>query len=605
MKLLIVHWVKLLWLLPFLSLLWPSSPGPLLLGPSLALPLILMVKPRRWSRLVGIALLCFLLRALVYESLDVLALALGPLALAGYGVVRLWVHTRRDWQDSRALYVYGYSALAWVGLQLCMPPLPLGPWVFVVLVPWFFALQKAPRGMALRASFWVNLPAQCIGYYWVANVVQAGYALAIGGGLLLLLAFLSFFPVLLAWIYLQLRGPWRWCFPLLAGGLEILRARGEISFPWGPIAASLGNQLEFLQWTSVIGGVGLGVLIYAMNQWIYESWQKGARLSLAFWLALPLALWFGGSHMLHSPQFKGESFKVLLIQPNQDQKLKWDKAYFEDLMNQTWTLIQSAPAKGHDLIVLPETSIPNFVTMADPWPEKFANWSKSIGIPMVFGVLDYEYDEKEAHSARFYNTALYVDPQSPDWHFYRKVRLVPFSEALPFGKILPMINFVDLGEGDFSPGAGPEVLHTGGKAWSPNLCYEIVYGDFVRQQVKLGSKVMVEMTNDGWFGRSSQPWQHLNLVRLRAVENGIPVVRATNTGVTAAIDAQGRIVSQIEPHQASYLSVEVPGSNPSFFARYGDWIEDLLLLGFGFSCLGFALRRVFSMRSQIRKIRPF
>lgn len=560
-----------------LSLFVPSEPGAvwpwsdLVFASALALPFLW----KRWKELaLYMAVPLFLLRAGIYQSLDLIALALGPVLFAVLGIKQVLTATWADFKSPGNKGYYLWCLAAWLVVQGAMPPLPLGPLVFIALIPWFWVLRNAPKGVALRATFWANIPAQLLSYYWITNVVQAGFALAIGGGLVLLLIFLSLFPVLLAWVYQNLSRRWLWLFPFFAVGLEVLRSKGDLAFPWGPMAAALGKHLELLQASAWIGGIGLSFLIYFSNQCSEFLLHRKKYFALPLLLAIPVGLWSFGAWRLAQPTPAADTLKVLLLQPNQDQKLKWDKDYFDELMQKTWDLLKSAPLKGHDLVVLPETSIPNFASMAEPWPQRFDTLSRQVGVPFIFGVLDYEYDESSVHSARFYNTALYLNPQSSEGHFYRKVRLVPFSEALPFGKILPMINFVDLGEGDFSPGSGPEVLQSAGKSWSPNLCYEIVFGDFVREQQRLGSRLMVEMTNDGWFGESTQPWQHLNLVRLRAVENSIPVVRATNTGVTAVIDSKGRVLASLPSHTAAFLSVNVPlATKPSFFSRWGDAVE--------------------------------
>lgn len=537
------------------------------------------------DRLIGVALqstIVFLGHALVYQGLDIIALGFGPLGLGLWGFWLLLRNSWADWKSPSYKALLAWSCLSWVLLALCFPPLPLGLLSCVALVPWLLVLPRFPQSMALRATFWANIPAQLITYYWIANVVQAGYWLAIGGGLFLLMAFLSVFPVILGWVYLRLAGTRAvWLFPVFAVGLEVLRSKGDLSFPWGPISASLGNQLEILQIVAWIGGLGLGLLLYASNLWIARSWQERRWWGvLVIILGLGLCYFWGKSE-LSQPLSKTETMNVVLFQPNQDQKLKWDKSYFETLMGKMWTLVSRADLKGADLVVLPETSIPNFISLSDPWPLRYDSLARQYSIPILLGVLDYEYDETQAHSARFYNTGTLMDPIQKDWVSYSKVRLVPFSEALPFGKIFPVINFVDFGEGDFSPGPGAQIFGSGSRLWSPNICYEIVYSDFVRSQVALGSRLMVELTNDGWFGRSTQPWQHFNLVRLRAVENGMPVVRATNTGITAALDQKGRILAMIEPHQEGVLRVEVPlRQGYTWFALYGAWVEwAMLILG--------------------------
>jgi apolipoprotein N-acyltransferase len=120
---------------------------------------------------------------------------------------------------------------------------------------------------------------------------------------------------------------------------------------------------------------------------------------------------------------------------------------------------------------------------------------------------------------------------------YSKVHLVPFSDRIPFDDVIPILNYVNFGEGDFV--AGKEIPVYGPFQWTPFICYEAIYGSQIREAIRKGSRMMVNITNDGWFGISTAPGQHLNLIRYRAVENGYPVARDANSGISVFIDQYG------------------------------------------------------------------
>src|SRR5699024_216126 len=130
-------------------------------------------------------------------------------------------------------------------------------------------------------------------------------------------------------------------------------------------------------------------------------------------------------------------------------------------------------------------------------------------------------------------------------HFrqYSKLRLVPFSERLPFDDIFPLINYVNLGEGDFSAGDGYEVWNAK-IPYAPSICYEVIYPDFVRGARRRGATLLVNITNDGWFGYSNAPFQHANITRFRAVEAGMPIARNANSGISVFYDYKGRILGK-------------------------------------------------------------
>jgi apolipoprotein N-acyltransferase len=575
---------------------------------------------------VGLALGIALIRAILWVQIDLLAWLFALIPLGFWGMRSAYQSTR-DLGQIPALLPRTFASLgAWTLLALGTPPLPLGFLSPIVLVPWLLSLRGLSKSQAATLTFWTSLPAQAIHFYWIIHVVQAGYWLAIGGGLIVLLIYLSCYPAFLAAFYAGLLqkftkpssstllgrhpGLSQLCFVLCFGSVwtavEVLRSWGEMSFPWNPLAAQWGNWPLMLQSTAWIGGFGLSFILIALNlsfaigistlknRDIKNLRSLGPSIP---WFVFPvllllgLALW--GQIQLQKTEPKATpQLTAVLVQPSVPQQLKWDPEFFDALMDSTWNTLLKASLQKADLIVLPETAMPDFMANQPEWELRIRALAQELQSPILIGALDFQADPNPTNpkGMKYFNSIFmfhgHVNPQAANpqqLEIYRKVRLVPFSEALPFNGIIPVVNFVDLGEGDFSPGPGPQIFYTRSKvAWSPAICYEIIYPAFVREQVRLGAGVLVEMTNDGWFGRSTQLEQHKNLVRLRAVENGIPILRATNTGVTAAIDAQGRVLAEIPAHQAGSLRITLathPGG--SFYARIGDTVEWFWVLSLG------------------------
>jgi len=166
---------------------------------------------------------------------------------------------------------------------------------------------------------------------------------------------------------------------------------------------------------------------------------------------------------------------------------------------------------------------------------------------------------------------------------YSKMHLVPFSEKIPFDNIFPVINYVDLGGGEFSPGDSLSIWQPGN--FSPLICYEAIYGNILRDAKRKGAKFIANITNDGWFYKSIAPYQHFNLVRAHAVENGIGVVRAANTGISAFILPNGKILEKTELFEQRIIVQNIPLE--TYFTPYseiGDYIELFL---FAFSLVMF------------------
>ena len=153
---------------------------------------------------------------------------------------------------------------------------------------------------------------------------------------------------------------------------------------------------------------------------------------------------------------------------------------------------------------------------------------------------------------------------------YAKLNLVPFSEHIPFDNIFPLLNYVDLGEGDFS--SGKTILVWGRDfKYSPTICYEVVYPGFIRKIKKLGAVLLVNITNDGWFGDSIEPYQHMQLARMRAIETGRYLLRATNTGLTGIVSPDGAIKARAPLFTVTALTGEItPMGGMTPYARIGD-----------------------------------
>jgi apolipoprotein N-acyltransferase len=296
------------------------------------------------------------------------------------------------------------------------------------------------------------------------------------------------------------------------------------------------------------------------------------------WIVTYTHLGYGIIRLNHQKQ--EPIFRVTMIQPNISQTAKWSYGYFHEVVEKTFAMLNQIEPESVDLVVLPETSIPNFAHLVPSVLEHFQNESKRLNADIFYGILSLEkVDSTIGKSESYFNTGRWVKPGRMQDSVFNKVFLVPFSERLPFDQIFPILNFVDFGEGDFSPGTHVPLYETSNVIWTPNICYETIYPFFIRDQIKAGSQIIVNITNDGWFGKSTEPYQHLNLVRFRAVENAIPIVRNTNSGVSAFIDAYGRIFEQTKLHQEDIRTFTMPlRTEVTPYVRLGDFIEWFLLI---------------------------
>lgn len=487
-------------------------------------------------------------------------------------------------------------AIFWgLAAALCVPPLPLGP-----LAPFFLAgplLSLRPlRGWAAaRFGFVWGIAFHLATLLWIRNVMAVGPILAIGAGVILLMVYLSLFPALWAfgWTRLRDRGLW-WMWPGLFAAIEVLRTFGQMSFPWSHVGYDFGSWPILLQGTSIVGVLGLGFLIAATAA-VLAAPATTTRGRLRLGVVGLWVLWLGFGAWRLAIEERGPSFRVAVVQPSIPQTRKWEESYFRSVMDKTYGTM-SKLRDSVDLVVLPETAIPDFWSLR-PWEvSRMRSYSDSLGVDLVLGALDFDRDSAAPNGAWIRNSAFLLQPREAPQR-YDKIRLVPFSERLPFDDVFPVLNYVDLGEGDFAAGDSLPVFRTRGVAWAPTICYELVYPDFARLAASRGATVLVDITNDGWFGRSMGPWQHWNIERVRAVESGLPLVRSANTGISGVVDSRGRLLAVSSLMADTVLVATVHAGEASLAARVGGWIEGILgsmgiLALIAFAAPGFAARRV-------------
>jgi len=488
---------------------------------------------------------------------------------------------------------------------LCYPPFPLSFLSFAVLAPAFYASTALTRRGALVAWFLAGLAYNTVMYWWIYNVMKVGPALVIGLGLILMILVLSLFNALLGGAFRAAIGSTPGAplsaraklllalYPLAWAGVEAFRAVGDLSFPWNDIGYTLGNWPALFQSVSTWGVYGLSALVIASNLLLFASLRSGegtARRNpwylLAF-AAIPLLLWAHGSLVLaRADDAAAPRMTVSLVQPSIPQTRKWDEDYFAEVMAKTWRTVRGpahdhAPVRGSDLIVMAETAVPDFLRSRAEVVDTLRSIVAATHASLVTGALDFVPDRTPWSEYKFYNSAYLFRPGADAPSQYSKMRLVPFSEKLPFDGVFPVLNYVNLGEGDFSPGEGHRVWSVPGNdslKWSPSICYEVIYPSFVREAKASGARLLVNITNDGWFGRSNGPYQHANMARFRAAENALPLARAANNGVSVFYDAWGRDLGRTRLMDSTVLrrTLAVSTRTP-FYSRAGNWIDGILL----------------------------
>lgn len=539
-----------------------------------------------------------------------------PLFIFWLALFARWNVARiREFDSRRALLL---SGIAWGLFAFAFPPLPLGPAALLLLVPWFMVLDRYNRNTAIFATFWSGMIYNTVNYYWIYNVMNVDSAPSglICLGVFLLIAFFSAYSVFAAFIYTLAKnikfGGRAWLlalYPIFYAGLEMTRTRGDFAFPWSHLGYVFGNTLESLQALSVIGIFGYTALIIASNMMVAKAiespWTRNrrdvlAKLPLAAPAVILAALLVHGNVVLSRPEaqpFYGaeapETPLMAMVQPSIQQGEKWSKARFDSITAKTFGMVNDSVTAGTNLIILAETAVPDHIRRQPATIRALHKLAERHNAAVLTGALDFHRNEPGSpRKYDIYNASFLFTPE--DFHSYQryiKKHLVPFSERIPFDDIFPILNYVDLGEGDFVPGKETPVYEP--FKWTPFICYDAIFGDLVREAINAGSRLMVNITNDGWFGRSTAPYQHLNLVRYRAIENGMPTARLANSGVTAFIDQYGHFDKNTEIFTDRVVSRKMQlKTRDTPYQHYGDSVETALLWFFAIyllACFGLAL----------------
>jgi apolipoprotein N-acyltransferase len=440
---------------------------------------------------------------------------------------------------------------------------PLALVTFALLVHlWMAAIPRR----AFWSGYWFGLGMFGAGVSWIYVSLHTfgGMPLPLAGlATLMFCAFLALFPAIAGW--LQARIP---AHPALRGCLLIPAAwvllewlRGWIftGFPWlGAGYATVGWPLQ--GFAPLIGVFGLSFITISLAgmAWLALRAIKRAALVIVF-----IAILAGGEALRHIEwsESAGEPVTAALLQGNIAQDLKFRPERYARILETYARLAESTRAK---LIVLPETAIPNFYDRIDPaYLARLEAAAKRNGGDLLLGV-PYRTPEGE-----YFNSvvSLGTSPRQA----YHKSHLVAFGEFIPpgFGWVLSVLQ---IPLSDFSRGAIEQPpLAVAGQRVAVNICYEDAFGDEIARRLPQAT-VLVNMSNVAWFGDSLAPAQHLQIARLRAIETGRMHLAATNTGITAAIDRDGRVLARLPQFVEGLLEVTAQGyTGTTPYGRYRDW----------------------------------
>lgn len=469
------------------------------------------------------------------------------------------------------------AALAGAGSVLAFSPFEVFPLILVSLGVLFVLLERVGSvraGFALGFAWGLGAFLAGISWLYVALNRYGGVPMPVAAlAIFLFCAYLALYPGLLGALYLRFRRSGRASRALLFGGLWILAelARGWVftGFPWLALGYSQTPPSPLAGWMPLIGVYGVGGVLAWMAAWLaLTPWRSGWRSGVGL-LPVVVVLTLGAfSGRIAWTNPVGEPMRVALAQTNIEQDLKWRPE-----MLQAWLNVNAALADGHDadLVVLPETSLPLLVEhLPEGYLDLLAAQARQRNGDVVAGVFSRDEDGK------IYNAAISLGMSSPQ--FYAKQHLVPFGEYSPplFGWFYRL---ADIPMSNQSPGQDARPMRLGGQKIAINICYEDLFGRALIRSLPEAT-LMLNLSNLAWYGNSFAQPQHLQIARVRALETGRPMLRSTNTGMTALVMPDGEVTAALPPFERGVLEVSVRGyQGQTPYAIWGDWLAVLLALG--------------------------
>ena len=398
----------------------------------------------------------------------------------------------------------------------------------------------------------------------------------------LLIAFLSLYPALCGYLanrffkkYYLLALPALWLITEWARGWILT------GFPWLNIGTSQTDSL-LANFATVIGDYGISFIVCVIavsiaNLFIGKLKTKiigGSLILFIFIISLSL-------ENVSWTKATGQKLNVALVQGAIPQEIKWRPEY-RDKTYEIYSSL-SQPYWSSDLIIWPETAIPSYYHTASDFIDKISDTRQNANAYFMSGIVN-----KDIASDKYFNSILLMDGAH---RFYNKHHLVPFGEYLPLKSMLDrFLRFLQIPMSDFSSGEFEnKVLETDKAIFGMSICYEDAYGTEIRQALP-EANILINVSNDAWFGDSFAPHQHLQIARMRAIENGRYLLRATNTGISAIIDNKGKVIAkspQFKPHALNAEAELFNGATP--FSQYGNVF--ILSLSFFLLLLSFLLQR--------------
>ena len=503
------------------------------------------------------------------------------------------------------------SIFSGITLILSFSPFNAGVLAWVALIPLYFAISGQTRARVFLLGFTAGFVFFLGTVYWVVNSmyfyggvglpVSVPVMAALAAFLALYVAFFGLFFSLTEGVNLTVR-------MMLSGAawasLEYLRTHLFSGFPWVLLGYSQTPYIPMIQIADVGGVWAISFLVVIVNaafffliKALYERYRPlpfKEALMAAFLVVSAFTYGTVRVKQIDAEARRWPSMDSAVLQGNIDQGVKWDSSFQDKTIEIYRRLSSEAAGQGASLIVWPETAVPFYLAGEADKAGLVTGIAKETGSFILTGSPSYKYNEG-GRKAAYFNSAYLISPSGEIAGGYDKIHLVPFGEYVPLKRVLFFVKKLTHGIGDFSPGPGPYPIRFEGGGMGMLICYEAIFPEIARREVSNGASVLVNITNDAWFGRTSAPYQHFEMSRMRAVENRVFLLRAANTGISAVVDPAGRVRAKSRLFEESVITERVGfkgGQYMTFYTRNGDvFAYGCMLFSAVFLLTGFIKRR--------------
>jgi len=478
------------------------------------------------------------------------------------------------------------------------------PWnqlwcAWIGLVPWLVLLGTGSSRQALGWSYVIGILFFLGTMWWLAHVTVVG--------LLILCAYLAMYFAAFGWMVVAARGAQAairdlFMVPAAWVMLEYIRSHALTGQSWNLLAhsqAAWTPVIQYAEWTGVWGVSFLIVLVNVALAGVVSTPRRArhpVRLLLVGVACLAAACAYGALRLPAVAGAAGPSMRIAVVQGNIPQEEKWDDAYRESILTRYEALTHDAAARQPALIVWPETSVPGYLGIDEALTQRLITLATSVRIPLLVGApMGRVVRPGRAPSGPLLgqtNSAALIDADGTLTQRYDKLHLVPFGEFIPLERHAPWLRDALPPIGEFVPGRDATVFRLSAeRLLGVLICFEDIFPELARRLVRRGARVLINITNDAWFGPTAAAYQHAQASTFRAVELRVPIVRAANTGWSGCIDRTGRWRGSVRDAEGRELFVagthtcEVsPAVSRTLYAHWGDWFAWVcaVLVGIGF-----------------------